>query len=228
MIPGTVGASPIQNIGAYGTEVSDTIENVRGFNIEQQRLETLSKTDCQFGYRISIFKGSLRGKFVIESVFFRLHKKSPIIPAYPLVSTTLTVVQAESPGESLLKQIRMSIKRIRSDKLPDPVKIPNVGSFFKNVFVDKQKYSELTKVFPDIPNFPGEQMYKIPTGWLIEQCGYKGYTLDGVSVYQKNALVLVNNSAEKTEVLLSLARNIQSGVEKKFGLQLEIEPEIIV
>jgi len=222
-IPGTVGASPIQNIGAYGAEVSQTIISVRGYNIFTKKFEILSNADCKFGYRTSIFKNELKNKFIIESVTFKLSKKTPKIPDYPLVAETIS----EFPEVSLLVRIRKAIQKIRASKLPDPKKIQNVGSFFKNVFVDEKTYQKILKKYPDLPNFKSENKYKIPSGWLIEKAGYKGYQKNGVGVYEKNALVLVNFSSERTKNLLSLAKKIQNDVREKFGLELQIEPEIV-
>jgi UDP-N-acetylmuramate dehydrogenase len=226
-IPGTVGASPIQNIGAYGGEVSQTIQSVRGYNLNTNTFEILSNADCHFGYRNSIFKCSLKGKFIIESVIFKLSKSVPQLPQYPLVDTTLALVQSEFPNASLLQNIRTSIQRIRANKLPDPRVVANVGSFFKNVFVDSQTHARLVQSFPTIPFFQSGEKYKIPAGWLIEAIGFRGYVSGGVGVYNKNALVLINHFSEKTTDLLSLASSIQLSVKEKFGLELEIEPEII-
>jgi UDP-N-acetylmuramate dehydrogenase len=164
----------------------------------------------------------LNQKFIIESVVFRLSKEQPNIPDYPLVAET--VAMTDLP---LLQAIRLAIQKIRASKLPDLKKIANVGSFFKNIFVDEEIYKKLFLTYPDIPNFKSENKYKIPAGWLIEKAGFKGYTQNGVGVYEKNALVLVNISANKTHELLSLAKKIQDDVKEKFGLQLEIEPEVI-
>ncbi len=226
-IPGTCGASPIQNIGAYGAEVSQVIENVRIYNFEKQNFQILLNADCHFGYRDSIFKHEFKGKCIIESVVFRLSKNPPQIPQYPKVGETLASVQSEFPEKSLLAQIRATIERIRADKLPDPVVVANVGSFFKNIFVDEDTCNKLLKQYPDLLYFASDNTYKIPAGWLIEKTGFKGYTENGVGVYDKNALVLVNTSTNSTENLLSLARLIQSNVKEKFDVELQIEPEII-
>lgn len=226
-IPGTVGASPIQNIGAYGTEVSKNIESVRGYNIDTGIFENISSKDCDFTYRDSVFKNKLKGKFIVESVIFKLSKKIPEIPKYPLVDTELKKINQDNKDLTLTQQIRLAVKKIRSEKLPDPNKIPNVGSFFKNVFVSEPVFLELSNNFSDLPVFKEGDKYKIPAGWMIEKVGYKGYKGDGVGVHENHALVLINFSSESTKKLLSLADEIKSKVYDKFGLKIEIEPEII-
>ncbi len=226
-IPGTVGASPIQNIGAYGGEVSKTIESVMGYNIKTGIFESLSNIDCHFSYRDSIFKHELKESFIVTSVVFKLNKKIPQVPKYPMVETELEKAAIDYPDLSLVKRIRLAIKKIRSEKLPDPAQIPNVGSFFKNVFVEEGVFQSLSKSFPDLPVFREGDKYKVSSGWMIEKAGYKGYKINGVGVYEKHALVLINISSEKTQNLLLLADDIKSKVFDKFGLKLEIEPEII-
>ncbi len=227
-IPGTVGASPVQNIGAYGQEVSNVIESVKGYNIITKKFETISAENCRFGYRDSIFKNRLKGKFIIESVVFKFKKEIPQISKYPKVSETLNDIKTEFPNMSLLKQIRKTIQKIRLEKLPDPKLIPNAGSFFKNVFVDEPKLKELQKIFSGIPFFQYQNGYKIPSGWLIEKSGLKGVEKNGIGTYYKNALVVVNKSAQNIATLMSFVSEIQKAVKDKFSLNLEIEPEIIL
>lgn len=226
-IPGTCGASPIQNIGAYGAEVSNNIESVRGYNVEKETFEVVSNKDCQFGYRNSVFKNKLKGKFIIESVLFKLSKNLPKTPSYPMVESEVAKISSEFPTLPLVQKIRTAIKKIRAEKLPDPKEEPNVGSFFKNVFVDESVFYNIKVLFPDVPVFKEEKRYKIPAGWLVEKVGFKGYKSYGVGVHQNHALVLVNFSSGSTENLLVLARKIQLAVKERFGLMLEIEPEII-
>ena len=226
-IPGTCGATPVQNVGAYGQEVSETIVSVRAYNTAGRIFQVFSNTDCQFGYRDSIFKRASRGTYIIESVVFKLDKKPPLIPQYPRVSDELRLMQEHYPHESQLMHIRRAIQKIRSDKLPNPHHVPNVGSFFKNVYVNLEKFSELQEQFSAIPFFQEGGMYKIPTGWLIESIGLKGYSRGGVGVYDKNALVLINQSSVNSRDILSLAEEIHREVSRKFGLAIEIEPEIV-
>lgn len=226
-IPGTCGATPVQNVGAYGQEVSETIVSVRAYNTVSNIFQVFSNTDCQFGYRDSIFKRAPRGTYIIESVVFKLDKKSPSIPQYPRVSDELRLMQEYYPHESQLMHIRRAIQKIRSDKLPNPHHVPNVGSFFKNVYVNSEKFYELQRQFVAMPFFQEGDMYKIPTGWLIESIGLKGYSRGGVGVYDKNALVLINQSSVNSRDILSLAEEIHREVSRKFGLAIEIEPEIV-
>ncbi len=227
MIPGTCGASPVQNIGAYGQEVSDTISVVRVFDLDQNNFREIPVLDCKFSYRDSIFKNELKGKCIIESVVFVLQKSEPIIPKYPHVADILGEIHSQKSTDSLGMLIRKTIQKIRSQKLPDPRIIPSVGSFFKNVFVEKTHYEKLLEKFPDIPCFVSGDRYKVPVGWLIEKAGYKGYSENGVGVYEKNALVLINISSSSTKPILDLSEKIQKTVLEKFGLQIEMEPEIV-
>jgi UDP-N-acetylmuramate dehydrogenase len=226
-IPGTVGASPIQNIGAYGGQVSSTIEDVRGYSLKTNTFEILHNNDCQFSYRDSIFKHELKENFIVTSVVFKLSKKVPQVPKYPMVETELEKTTQDFPNMSLVQRISLAVKKIRSGKLPDPKEIPNVGSFFKNVFVREDEFKKLSQSFQDLPIFREGDEYKIPAGWMIEKVGYKGYKVNGVGVHDKHALVLINISSDKTHNLLLLADDIKSKVFDKFGLKLEIEPEII-
>lgn len=227
MIPGTVGATPIQNVGAYGAEVSQTIKSVRFYNIEKGEFQEIQSENCKFLYRDSIFKKELKNKAIIESVVFSLGIGSPKIPDYPSVSETLKLITSENSEESLIKRISLTIRKIRSEKLPDPKQIPNSGSFFKNVEIDDSYFTDLAKKFPDIKYFKTDKGYKIPTGYLIEKAGFKGLRSGGVGIYDKNALILVNYSSNQTDELLDFAREIQEKVKDIFGLEIEIEPEII-
>jgi UDP-N-acetylmuramate dehydrogenase len=237
MIPGTCGATPVQNVGAYDQEVSQVIQSVRVFDLETKRLKDILTEDCQFSYRDSIFKNKLKSKCIIESVVFRLSKSEPAIPDYPLVSETLGKIKLENPDDSLNLLIRKAIQHIRSSKLPDPKIIASAGSFFKNPIITADHFEKVRSILPDVKFFKIENqedtqkkiLYKIPAGWLIEKAGYKG-TLSqsgNVGVYGKNALVLVNYSAEHTEELLDLAKEIQDTVYSMCGISLEIEPEIM-
>ena len=155
---------------------------------------------------------------------FRLNKKIPNIPDYPIVADVLKNKYGNLP---IISGIRGAVVEIRVEKLPDPNLIPNAGSFFKNVFVAETKFAELKEEFPDMPSFISGDLYKIPTGWLVEKAGYKGCKKRGVGVYEKNALILVNYSAKSLKEILDLAREIQSAVMNKFGVQIGIEPEIV-
>lgn len=226
-IPGTVGATPVQNVGAYGSEVSQTIESVRGYNLIEKRFEVTKNDECNFSYRDSIFKKDLKNKFVIESIIFVLKKSECTIPDYPRVREVLEEARKDFPNISQVEQVRKTIQKIRSEKLPDPKEIPNVGSFFKNVIVDNSIFQKLILQYPDMPNFASGNNFKIPSGWLIEKVGYKGVEKNGVGMYNKNALVLINTGAQSTREIFSFVKEIQEAVKNKFLVDLEIEPEII-
>jgi UDP-N-acetylmuramate dehydrogenase len=224
-IPGTCGAAPVQNIGAYGREVSQIIESVRVYDAQTGRVKKFSNADCKFSYRNSFFKSASRGRYVILSVLFRLGKTDPMILDYPNILTPLEKIKQENPDDPIGLMIRKTILRMRSEKLPDPAVIPNSGSFFENVFVSEKKVLKLKEKFGDLPVFSSGQSYKIPAGWLIERAGWKGYFKNGVGVYDKNALVLINRSGSTRE-LLKLAREIQKSVKNMFDLNIDIEPDI--
>jgi UDP-N-acetylmuramate dehydrogenase len=226
-IPGTSGATPIQNVGAYGAEVGSVIQSVRIFDKEIGEFKDIEGVDCRFSYRDSIFKKELKGKCIIESIVFELKKTDPIIPSYPKVLEILTEMKKENEYDSPNMLIRKAIQKIRSEKLPNPKVVGNVGSFFQNPIVSIEQTRQILEEFPDMPHFVFSDKFKIPAGWLIEKSGLKGFSRKGVSVYQKNALVLVNNSAISTDEVFELAEVIQKTVNNKFGLWFEIEPEIL-
>lgn len=216
-IPGTVGATPVQNVGAYGTEVRDTIVSVEVFDIkparphegagEADKFIEIPNIDCKFGYRDSIFKNEAKGKYIITAVTFKLKKIEDKIP---------------------LLEKREEITKIRWSKLPKPNEMPNVGSFFKNPIVSNEIAEEIHHKYPEAKFFPiDEKFTKIPAGWLIENAGLKGRAFGNISVYDKNALVLVNNGKATKEDLLNAKSEIIKVVNEKFGIILEQEPEII-
>ncbi|HLP86569.1 MAG TPA: UDP-N-acetylmuramate dehydrogenase [Candidatus Paceibacterota bacterium] len=236
-IPGTVGATPIQNVGAYGAEVKDTILEVEAFNVKpashpsqgnaggDNKIEILSNEDCKFEYRDSIFKHEAKGKYIIISVTYRLYKKRPTIPDYPGVKKYFIENNINNPS---LNDIREAIIYIRNEKLPNPKDIPNVGSFFKNPIVDNSVASSLKKKFSNAKFFKvDEYLTKIPAGWLIENAGLKGKSFGKVSIYDKNALVLVNKENATCADVISARDEIIKIVKEKFGITLEQEPEII-
>ena len=224
-IPGTVGASPVQNIGAYGSEVNDTIVEVEVFDIEKREFSKISNTNCKFGYRDSIFKNEAKGRYIITAVTYRLSKSLPTIPKYPGVAKYFEDMEIVTPT---LSQIRDALIYIRKEKLPDPGVFPNVGSFFKNPIVlntvaDKIKIDFLNSKF----FYFDENHTKVPAGWLIENAGLKGKSFGSVSVYDKNALVLVNTADATFEDIIKTRNEIIKIVKDKFGIELEQEPEII-
>lgn len=225
LIPGVVGASPVQNIGAYGSEVKDTIVEVEVFDIKNGQISYLSNADCKFGYRDSIFKGEARGKYIITSVTFRLTKSLPKIPNYPGVLKYFEDMEILNPT---IKEIRDAIIYIRTEKLPDPNVLPNTGSFFKNPIVSNSIAEKIKIDFPEAKFFPiDDENTKVPAGWLIEKAGLKGKSFGNVSVYDKNALVLVNSNDATCEDIIKARDEIIKIVKDKFGITLEQEPEIV-
>ena len=224
-IPGTIGATPIQNVGAYGVEVKDVIVEVEVFDIKNNIINIISNSDCRFGYRDSIFKNEAKGLYIITAVTYRLKKSSVNIPDYQDVKNYFLERNILKPK---LKNIREAIIFIRSQKLPNPQKIPNVGSFFKNPIIDEIKAKEIKNKYPNIKIFPvNKKKVKISAGWLIENTGLKGKSFGNISVYEKNALVLINNGQATKNNLIETKNKIIKMVKQKFGIILEQEPEII-
>lgn len=225
-IPGTVGATPVQNVGAYGQEAKDTIVSVEVFDIDTQTTKKLLNTECNFLYRESIFKQEAKDKYVILSVTYRLLKKEATIPNYPGVKKYFEDNNITHPT---LQQIREAIIHIRSNKLPDPRDIPSVGSFFKNAIISEQSFSLLTsRTGEKVPFFEiGNDMVKVPAGWLIENAGLKGKNFGSISTYPHNALVLVNNGSATRADVVRVKDEIIKIVSDQFGVVLETEPEFV-
>lgn len=222
-IPGNVGASPIQNIGAYGMEVMDVIEQVDGVYIEDFSHATFKNADCNFSYRNSIFKNKLRNKFIVHHVTYRLSKASELITNYGNVKAEL-----DKYAKHNLHNIREVITDIRKSKLPEPEELPNAGSFFKNPIVSNQVVSELLVEFPTAPVYKvSAETAKLAAGWLIDQCGWKGKRVGDAGVHKHQALVLVNYGAATGNDLLRLAEEIIASVYSKFKVKLETEVNII-
>ena len=224
-IPGTVGSTPVQNVGAYGSEVKDTIIDVEVFDIESSTIFYISNTDCKFGYRDSILINEAKGKYFITAVTYRLTKSLPSIPNYPGVIKYFEDREISTPT---LKEVRDAIIYIRKEKLPDPREVPNTGSFFKNPIVLNQVAEKIKLEYPEAKFYSVDDSHtKVPAGWLIENAGLKGKSFGNVSVYSKNALVLVNNGSASYEDILIARNEIVKIVKDKFGIELEQEPEII-
>lgn len=224
LIPGTVGAAPIQNIGAYGVEVKDVVETVTAWHWEEKKYITLSNRLCRFGYRDSIFKHELKGKVFITNVIFRLNKQPKFNTSYGAISQQLNEMGVQ---ELSTKAIADAVIAIRSSKLPDPKVIGNAGSFFKNPSVSKMKFDELQHKFPGIPSWPIDDTHvKVPAGWLIEQCGLKGYCTANTGVHEKQALVLVNKGNATGSEIWELSERVLQTVAGKFGITLEREVQI--
>lgn len=224
-IPGTVGAAPVQNIGAYGQEVADTITSVEAYDTTTQRTVTLSPEDCQFSYRHSIFRGEAYERYIITAVHVQLRKAAPEPPFYAALQKYF---DEHGVTEFSPQVIREGVLAIRFDKLPDPATHPNSGSFFKNAIIEDWQYAALQQKYPDAPSYamPGDR-HKIPTGWLIEQCGFKGKLLHGIRVHDKNALVLINESAERYADLKAAAQEIIDSVAQTFQITIEQEPLLL-
>ena len=223
-IPGTVGAAPMQNIGAYGAEIKNVLENVETFNFDTGEKKIFNREECKLGYRDSIFKNELKDKSFITAVTFKLNKTSHKNVDYKVLRDYLEKNKIKVKHS---KDISDAVSAIRKDKLPNPAVTPNAGSFFKNVFVEESELERLQKIYPDIPNFDDEGIVKIPAGWLIEQCGWKGKRVGNVGVHDKQALVLVNYGGAIGEEILALANLIISDVKEKFGLDLIPEVNLI-
>ncbi|WP_017733676.1 UDP-N-acetylmuramate dehydrogenase [Nafulsella turpanensis] len=224
LIPGTVGAAPMQNIGAYGVEIKDTFHSLEAVNRTDGSLRTFRHADCQFGYRSSVFKTSERDKWVISHVTFSLHKKPQFNTTYGAIQQTL---EERGISSLSLKAISDAVVHIRQSKLPDPKKIGNAGSFFKNPVIDAAHFTNLQQQYASIPSYPQENGIKVPAGWLIEQCGWKGYRRGNVGVNDKQALVLVNHGGAIGEEIRQLSEDIQASVKEKFGIELEAEVNFI-
>jgi UDP-N-acetylmuramate dehydrogenase len=226
LIPGNVGTAPIQNIGAYGTELKDNFIECEAIEIETGIIKSFSKIECEFDYRNSVFKNKLKGKYIITSVTFKLTKKNHIL------NTAYGVIEKELEGKNILsptiKDISNAVIAIRKSKLPDPKKIGNSGSFFKNPVISSHHFQELKNKFPELPHYViSENSIKIPAGWLIEQSGFKGKRFGNYGVHEKQALVLVNYDNATGKNIYQLAQRIQETIKSKFSINLEIEVNVI-
>jgi len=224
LIPGTVGAAPIQNIGAYGVELAKFVHRVHCIQIATGKTHTLDGDACQFGYRDSIFKRKLRDQFIITAVDLQLSRQPHTDADYPVLARAL---EAQGIGEATPRQVFDAVVDIRRSKLPDPARVPNAGSFFKNPVVSNDRAAELARHFSGLPQYPqaGDKT-KIPAAWLIEYCGWKGHRHDGLGIHPEHALVLVNYGSDCGEALLELADLVAASVLEHFDIRLEIEPRI--
>ncbi|OYY17224.1 MAG: UDP-N-acetylenolpyruvoylglucosamine reductase [Polynucleobacter sp. 24-46-87] len=223
LIPGTVGAAPIQNIGAYGVEIGEYIDSIEAFDSAAHAFVTLPQEACQFAYRDSYFKQN-PNRFIVTKVVFKIPKAWQARLQY----ADLAKQFAELKTSPSAQQIFDAVCTIRSNKLPDPKVIGNAGSFFQNPIVSTEYCEQLSKQFPDLVSYPdSNDKRKLAAGWLIDQCGFKGKRVGPVGVYEKQALVLVNHGGGTSTDILNLAKSIQEEVLGKFGVQLEIEPNIL-
>lgn len=224
-IPGSVGASPVQNIGAYGSEVKDVIESIVCYDTKEKKIVSITNTECKFSYRQSIFKNEAKNRYIIINVFFELKKAKPVIPSYANVREFLKDKNIDEPT---LLDIRNAIVEIRWSKLPKPIEQGNCGSFFENPIISRSLYEQIKLKFPDIVGHDQEDgRVKIPAGYILEKAGLKGYNFGNVSLYEKNALVLVNNGNANFGDVMEAKEEIIQKVNKDFGIVLKTEPEIV-
>jgi UDP-N-acetylmuramate dehydrogenase len=225
LIPGSVGASPMQNIGAYGVEIKDVFHSLEAFHLRNKTMHAFSKEDCRFGYRESVFKHHLKGQFVITSVTFKLFKNPVFHTSYGAIQQEL---EAMGATELTIRNIAQAVINIRSSKLPDWNVIGNAGSFFKNPEIENQQYEDLKKLHPNLVAFPvANGRTKLAAGWLIEQCGWKGYRNGDAGCYPKQALVLVNYGNATGAEIYDLSEKILRSVKLKFAITLEREVNVI-
>ncbi len=226
LIPGTVGAAPMQNIGAYGVELEQVFDHLRAVNRSTGELELFDRESCRFGYRESVFKNIYKDQYIICDVTFRLSRAPhKLNTSYGAITDTLKEMNCPSPT---IRDISNAVIRIRQSKLPDPAKIGNSGSFFKNPTIPAGQFETLKEKHPDIPGYPApDEQVKVPAGWLIERSGWKGHTRDNIGVHRLQALVLVNYGGGKGSDVWQLARDIQASVTKQFGIELQPEVNVI-
>jgi len=226
LIPGNVGTAPIQNIGAYGVELKDSFLSCKAMNVQTLEEIDFNLEDCDFDYRNSVFKNRLKGQYVITAVRFRLTKKDhKLHTEYGAIRSELEKQEITSPT---IQDISNAVITIRNSKLPDPKKIGNSGSFFKNPIINQEQFEKLESKFPGVPSYHiSDNEIKVPAGWLIDQAGFKGYRNGDAGVHKDQALVLVNYGAATGEEILSLSRNIQNTIKVKFEIDLEAEVNII-
>ncbi|MDG4551951.1 MAG: UDP-N-acetylmuramate dehydrogenase [Candidatus Contendobacter sp.] len=224
-IPGTVGAAPIQNIGAYGLEVTERLQELEAVDLETGEAVVLDRAACRFGYRDSVFKREAAGRYLITAVTFRLPKRWRPVTGYADVAREL---EARGIAEPTARDVSAAVAAVRSRKLPDPARIANAGSFFKNPVLDAAAFARLMARHPDLPHYPQpDGRMKLAAGWLIERCGWKGRNLGPAGVYEHQALVLVNRGGARGEDVLRLAGAIRASVRMAFGVELEPEPVIL-
>jgi UDP-N-acetylmuramate dehydrogenase len=231
LIPGTAGAAPIQNIGAYGIEIGERLINVRGVDIDSGDERVLTVAECELGYRDSIFKRALRGRFIITEITLQLSREFTPVISYPALREALADIAVPNALD-----IERAVRAIRTSRLPDPAHWPNVGSFFKNPVVPAAQFAQLQALYPAIPSFPTVDGVKIPAAWLVEHSGWKGRRVGAVGVHEKQALVLIHyreTSAgagpagrHAARELLDLAAAIQRDVQRQFAVMLELEPSV--
>jgi len=226
LIPGNVGTTPVQNIGAYGTEIKDTFESCEAMKIDNQEMKTFTKAECQFGYRESVFKNEVKDQYIITSVVFKLTKKNHKINiSYGDIKAELAKNNIENPS---LIDVSNAVISIRQSKLPDPKELGNSGSFFKNPILLKSDFEKIHQKFPEMKYYEvSATEVKVPAGWLIEQAGFKGKRFGDAGIHKNQALVLVNYGNASGQEILNVSKNIQETVFKTFGIRIEAEVNVI-
>ncbi|WP_425433821.1 UDP-N-acetylmuramate dehydrogenase [Marinobacter mobilis] len=224
LIPGTAGAAPVQNIGAYGVELKDTLTEVVAWDRETSAVVTLSVDECQFGYRDSLFKRCPE-RYIILEISLCLSRSAPLNLGYGELQAYFSERQSSDALTAL--DVAEGVVAIRRRKLPDPESLPNVGSFFKNPVVPLPTWDRLRQEFPEIAAYPAEHSVKLAAAWLIDQCGWKGYRNERVGVHSRQALVLVNHAGGNGTDILDLANRIRADVRSRFGVELEMEPRVV-
>lgn len=226
LIPGNVGTTPVQNIGAYGTEIKDTFVSCEAMDISTQEIKTFTHSECNFGYRESIFKHEVKDQFIITSVVFKLTKTNhKINTSYGDITAELA---RQNVSEPTLKDVSNAVIAIRQSKLPDPKELGNSGSFFKNPIISKADFEKIHQKFPEMKFYEvSETEVKVPAGWLIEQAGFKGKRFGDAGIHKNQALVLVNYGNATGQEILAVSKDIQSTVYNTFGIQIEAEVNVI-
>lgn len=226
LIPGNVGTTPVQNIGAYGTEIKDTFISCDAMNIQTQQIRTFTKEECEFGYRESVFKNAEKGKYIITSVVFKLTRRNhKINTSYGDITAELA---KNNVGIPTLKDVSNAVIAIRQSKLPDPAILGNSGSFFKNPIIPKAEFDKIHPKFPDMKFFTvSETEVKVPAGWLIEQAGFKGKRFGEAGIHKNQALVLVNYGNATGAEILAVSKDVQDTVYRMFGIYIEAEVNVI-
>lgn len=221
-IPGTVGAAPVQNIGAYGQELSDTFVSLEAYDIEDDTFVTMDASECEFSYRDSIFRNRATGKYAVTSITLKLYKR---VMGPPFYQSLQAYFDAHGISSFTPQTVRDAVLEVRKSKLPDPKRFPSAGSFFKNAIIEKWQADPLKQQYPDMPSFDlGDGKVKIYSGWLIEQCELKGKTLHGMKIHEGNAVVLINESAKSYADLADAREEIRALIRDKFQISLDQEP----
>lgn len=229
LIPGSVGAAPVQNIGAYGVELCDRFFSAQAVDLRSGQIVTFNTEACRFGYRDSIFKQEAAGRFAISAVTFRLPKPwRPMLGYADVAEEARKLCEARGASEATPSDVSDAIVAIRSRKLPDPALIGNAGSFFKNPILSAERYAELARQFPEVPYYPQDDgQIKISAGWLIDRAGWKGRDIGPVGMYERQALVLVNRGGATGEDVMLLADSVRASIREQFGVELEQEPVLV-